>query len=155
MQSEQHCYDTVTSVCLAEHNPGVYQDIIHCHDSNSCSVSTDRPCCNDGGDHGNLSSIVSFISDVTDTNNSVNCYCVGAEARVVTLANSQAKYPNKLDADYLEIVAVDTDDSGDACGDSKPPSSCQANCRDDRRDDDYLQIVASEFRYHGTLYTQQ
>jgi hypothetical protein len=131
MQSEMQFYET--SGCPTEHNREVYQEPIHCHQSNRRASDCSQPC-NDVNicDH---SRNVHHNNDVTDA--SVNCCCAGAKALELD-ASSQVKCP-KQDAEYLEMVASDVDDNS-ARGDNRL-SSCQADCRD-KHDKDYLQPAA-------------
>jgi hypothetical protein len=157
MQSEKHCYETVASGCPAEYDSKVYQQLIHCHHSNRRVSDCSQPCseviiCKQ-------CSGVQLNNDVTGASDRVNCCRISAET-FVPIASSQAKR-FRQDAEYLEIVASDGDDSG-ACDDNKP-SSYHFNCGNQQdndyiqvvADDDHLQRVALDFRYYGACLKEQ
>lgn len=138
-----HCTESVASGSQTEYNSKGYQELIHCHHSNTSASNCSQPC-NDV-EICNQNRNVCRNNAVTDTNDHIVCCCTGAEAHAI----SQAKR-HKQNAEYEKVAAVYADDN-DACGYSKP-SSCQAICHD-RHDNDYHQLFASHIRYYGTCMT--
>jgi hypothetical protein len=123
MLSEKHCNQTAASDCQAEHHRNVYQEFIHCHNSNAANIVDNIMTLTSATKALMAASSVASLS----TNDNVNCcFSTSAEA-LEPLANSQAKCPKQA-VEYLEIVGLDADDNG-ACGNSVP-SSCQASGRD-------------------------
>lgn len=147
LQSEIYCDETMASGYQAEDNTKGYQELIHCHHSNR----RNSDCIRTYSD----ANICKPINDDTDARDNVNNCCAGVEA-FVPPACSQATCPEQ-DAGYLKIVASDAENNC-ACGDCKP-SCCHANCRHQHgdnylqlvADDDYLQRVAINLRYYGTI----
>jgi hypothetical protein len=142
MLSEEHCNQTAARDRQDEHHRNVYQESIHCHNSNGCSEYSRQY--NDA-DVCNQRSNGCLISGVTSTNDNVNYYFSTSAGAPEPLANSQAECLKQAAVDYLEILGLNAGDNYGACG-SSAPSSCQASGRD-QHDDAYLQLVASDLRY--------